>query len=138
MSLFAVLNAGDKFRPVWHFWFFVLALHSLLAVMLIRNRIQNTHPEDFDPKLRELIYKTYRSWLKKDAAGATAGMIMSGAFGVLTLLLWSKTQYGDWVMAFLPGIPLFIILYFTQKATRQLQELDRLISKEVQTPNETA
>jgi hypothetical protein len=137
VSLFAVLTTGEKFPQPWHFWFFILALHSSLAVLLVRNRIRNTRPEDFVPRLRDLIYEEYRGWMKKDVFGATMGMIMSVVFGLLMLLLWSKTQYGDRIMAWLPFVPCALLIFATQNATRQLQELDRRISTAIPTPNES-
>jgi hypothetical protein len=137
MSLFAILNT----KTGWHFWFFALAMHSFLAVLLVRNRINNTLKEDFDSKLSELrIREKYIGWMKQDVAGATAGTVASVLFGAITYLLFWKsgqrvwniyvgTNWGDWTFLILPLLPFFMILKATRMATRQLRELDENISK---------
>jgi hypothetical protein len=144
VSLFGILNTKGAFPAPWHFWFFLLSLHSLLAVFLVINRIKNTRREDFDPKLRELVYDDYRAWMKKDVIGALVGTFLSFVFGLVTLFLWWKADQrvwfgihpGDWAILVLPFIAFFFLLQATQRATRQLLELDAKISKELQTPNE--
>jgi hypothetical protein len=140
VSLFALLYTDGKFPSPWHFWFFVLAVHSGLAVLLVKNRIKNTCAEDFDPKLRELVYEKYMRWMKEDVAGAKKGTIGSVVFGLITCFFWWKAgqqvcffkvgrHLCDWAIVILPVFPSFLLIYATQKATRQLQELDGIVSQ---------
>jgi hypothetical protein len=139
VTLFAVLYTDGAFPALWQFWFFFLAMHNFLAVLLVKNRIKNTRAEDFQDELRDLIYKEYMSWMKADVKGATAGSIVSVVFGLVTCFLWWKagqyvlfvtigTHLGDWAMVILPLVSCSFIVYATQQATRQLREMDEKVS----------
>lgn len=137
MSLFGVLNTSKNAFPApWQFWFFLLAAHSLLAVLLVRNRIRNTHESDFDEDLRPLIFEDYTAWMKKDVRGAFAGTGISVLFGGFTLLAWKLggPTYGNCAVVILPLLPMFALLKATQRATRQLWDLDSRISKKLVVP----
>ena len=71
----------------WHLWPFLNAIHALLAVFLVLNRISNTDPiNDYAPNLRPLAAE-YVSWMWNDVSGAGRGVVVFSVIGVLTILL---------------------------------------------------
>lgn len=87
-----------KVEP-WHLWPFLNAVHALMAVFLVLNRIHNTDPiNDFAPTLRPLASE-YVGWMWNDVYGATAGFVIMTILGFLTIFFvqkdktWSKYVY---------------------------------------------
>src|SRR5258707_8430243 len=86
-----------RFRDAhaWHFWFFGLAIHAGLAVLLVSNRITNTNTEiDYAPELHSLSCE-YMGWMYADKSGARTGMFVSIGLGfalviVILLFKWIK------------------------------------------------
>lgn len=69
----------------WYLWFFLLAIHTGLAVLLVRNRIANTKIyEDYDPKLCS-IAKQYMQWMVADRDGAGEATIASLVLGIVMI-----------------------------------------------------
>jgi hypothetical protein len=136
MGLFEFLLFGvllpDKEHPfLWHQWFLILALHSLLGFCLVRNRLKNiTIVEDFSPALRDLGGE-FVQWLKKDMLGASIATGVSfGLWLAMTLLVWPyfKELPSNVVHTVLAlAAALFLIKPITE-ADRQRKRTDTFVS----------
>jgi hypothetical protein len=138
--LFSFLCTDCGFPAPWHFWFFVLAAHSGLAVLLVKNRIRNTRPDDFDQELLELVHDDFVHWMKDDILGASIGTGISVLAGCLICLFWWKAgqriffipigqHLGNWAFLVLPLLPFSALISHTKRVTRQLWELDEKVSQ---------
>lgn len=134
--LFAVLapqmsDSENKDRKIdlFNYWFFVLALHALLAVLLVGNRIANTSvTDDFAQELRPLANE-YVGWMYADLIGASAGFIMFSIFGWLTLRARRKSgAFPKKLFARLSIVPIVIYLIVMIQAQSQYQRTDQVIS----------
>ncbi len=137
-------NAATRFGRflgnlhAWHFWFFVLAAHTALAVLLVKNRIDQTDiANDFDPKLSTLA-NSYMNWMKADKSGAWTATKASLFFGVLmifTIHIFKSYEKG-WIHVIsaivYPALFVLPILNLGRviiDAERQRQEADYQVSQ---------
>jgi hypothetical protein len=85
------VQSESEIEP-WHYWFFVLALHADLAVLLVLNRIYLTDKvNDFAPELQDLASQ-YIGWMKMDVIGAGGSCVAFIIFGLWTRRLMRKRQ----------------------------------------------
>ena len=122
----------DKERPfLWHHWFSILGLHSLLAVLLIQNRLKNTIlEEDFSPNLFPLGLELVK-WLRKDQIGA-------GIATVSSLIIWLAMitvgwpylgpPYADLTHTVLAGLAGILLLLPILSADHQRHYVDKFVS----------
>lgn len=135
-------NAGglwQRFEP-WHFWFFLLAVHTALAVVLVHNRILNTDiPNDYEPRLLPLANQ-YMKWMEFDRAGAWTATIASLILGVLMVaVIQIYKSSGKWWVRLIFGAAFIALFYMPAKnlieviryADAQRQEADREVSEMV-------
>ncbi|PYS21262.1 MAG: hypothetical protein DMF72_18030 [Acidobacteria bacterium] len=88
----------------WHLWPFANALHALLAVFLVLNRIYNTDPiKDFEPRLQPLASQ-YMDWMRGDWKGALGTAIVITILGYFTLPLARKKSRWYLAFCFLPVV----------------------------------
>lgn len=129
----------------WHLWFFLLALHTLLAVFLVKNRIANTDIlNDFEPKLCCLATKL-KGWIDDDKFGAIMATIFSTISGVLMVWFIQKYKSAErdkkrrlwavlYVLLFI--FPIYKLSAVINDAENQRQETDAIVFRLEQNPNE--
>ena len=91
VGLFIVLYHEDNqvYTEMHQFWMLLFALHSLIAFILVTNRICNTKiNDDFHPSLIELASK-YVGWMKSDCKGTLCSFLFA-------FLLWIFIYYDIW------------------------------------------
>jgi hypothetical protein len=97
VSLFAVLKPVAETHDLWHWWLLVFALHTGIAVFLVRNRLRQTHSDDFAEDLQELFLE-YKAWMQADWKGARIATIISFSAWVVSLVFWHNwpVRFGSW------------------------------------------
>jgi hypothetical protein len=85
-------DSDSEIESFPYYWFFVLALHAGLAVLLVLNRIYLTDKvNDFAPELRGLASE-YVGWMWQDVIGAGVSCIFFIIFGLVTRRLMREPQ----------------------------------------------
>src|SRR5205085_3617881 len=85
-------HSESEIERLPYYWFFVLALHAGLAVLLVLNRIYLTDKaNDFTPELQDLASK-YVGWMWKDVIGAGASCVFLIIFGLVTRRFMRERQ----------------------------------------------
>ena len=88
--LFAILLPSVREPDLWRWWFFIVAVHSLIAVFIITNRISLTViSEDFEIELDEMANALVK-WMNGAQKGAIAVTFLATMFGLVTLLFLPK------------------------------------------------
>jgi hypothetical protein len=129
--LFAVL-LNDPNHPIfWLNWFAILAVHALMAVGLVINRIHNSQPVgDFERDVQDLGEKMDK-WLHEDRLGASLvglGAVIAWC-GVRWLALpFLGVAWATWIQAGLCVVALGVLLKVIIVADQQRQEIDHFVS----------
>ena len=80
----------------WICWFVFFTIHTLLAVILVWNRISQTKvDEDFGKELRPLA-EQYVTWMWHDLRGALFGTAVSAASALILLILFRRRKSLKW------------------------------------------
>jgi len=145
--LFAILSPKEYWHPAtpvramqeddelgsWRYWLFVHAIHALLAVGLVANRLAQTDPVlDFDGRLRPLALE-YVGWMKEDLRGAAFGTVIFSLLGLLTLYLAKREKRAHKkryvrIVAALSLVPIIIYSMVTYQAGKQRDRTDEFVS----------
>jgi len=119
----------ETITEAWRWWFFVVAGHAGLAIMLISNRIKQTFPrDDFDSDLWDLADQSLR-WTRKDRWGATLATIVAVTFGILSIFVLPgqppdlQFRMWFWIMTSLMMVFFCIPIYQADKQRNQIASL---------------
>ena len=131
----------------WHLWFFVLAIHTLLAVFLTRNRLANMGVlVDCEPRLCCLAAKL-KGWIENDRFGATMATTFSTLSGILMVLFLQKYKSAEgkgkrtiflWALLYvlLFVFPIYKLSSVISDAENQRQETDNIVFRLKNNPTE--
>ena len=126
------LNKRVSFEP-WHWWLLVLAIHALLAVFLVWNRISLTDiVNDFDLQLQPLA-KEYMQWMHDDRFGAAIGFGWFFGLWMLMTLVIRRVKFFRCglryatLYAFLALLPIGIYSLVVYNAEKQRQRTDEFV-----------
>lgn len=84
--LFAILQSSQQHPDMWHYWWVLVAVHGVLAALMVRNRLAITSLDEFDDEMRSLATE-YRTWLRRDLIGAAVAGFIASMFAV-AMLSW--------------------------------------------------
>ena len=125
-------QSDGEIEPL-RYWFFVLALHAGLAVLLVLNRIYLTDKvNDFAPELQELASE-YMGWMKMDVIGAGVSCIFFIGFGIWTrYLMRQHSKFPDRkrymrIFVVLTIIPILGYAKVIWDAESQRQQTDKVV-----------
>ncbi|HEY0467418.1 MAG TPA: hypothetical protein VGC79_24630 [Polyangiaceae bacterium] len=125
--LFTILQPSKESPDLWQHWYFLMAAHMFLVVLLVLNRLTQTREEDFDPVLHPLVNR-YRSWMKWDILGAGVLGICTVAIGiainVILLPQWPRVVWWQFIVG---TLLVFVMAFVVAKAESERREIIEFI-----------
>lgn len=121
--LFLVLQPNKDYPHLWYCWYLAIALHMLVVVGLVWNRIAQTVEDDFEPDLRPLVQR-YVTWLRADLTGAAILCGITVIAGLILVLVVLPRWPGAEFWQFIPGVILLVAMVVViAKAESERREL---------------
>jgi len=107
--LFTMLQPSKDDPRLWLWWFVPLAIHMLLAVCLVLNRLHLLKSEDFVRPLQPLA-KTLRGWMREDVIGATgcAAFVIAAGSALQFWIIPHHPPAHGWQTTF--GLSVFVVM----------------------------
>jgi hypothetical protein len=112
----------ETIQEAWRWWFFVVAGHTGIAILLTSNRIKQTFPRvDYDSDLWDLA-DHYLRWTRGDRRGATLATLVAVTFGVLSIFVLpgqhSDLQFRVWFSIMTSLMMVIFAFQFTKQTSR--------------------